>query len=158
LANASTVAGVNRVTTGTAGEGLLDIWKRSATTVANIVEGQCYAPSVNETHRRFNTRSETKQRNGSTLAQNLIFAKALSFLPALGLLLYSKQETDPQIGQGPIDYEGCIGSFLKVNIAHLRNGLSDAENLELFATPDLDRIISLLLKGLGKAFEPHDSR
>ena len=66
---------------------------------------------------------------------------------------YCKYESDPLIGEGPVEYERCVDLFLNAKIEGLRNGLSEVENLELFETPDLDRIIFLLLKGLAKAFE-----
>ena len=64
---------------------------------------------------------------------------------------YRRYESDPVSGQGPIDYSRVIDRFLTLKITDLKNGLTKDENLELFETPDLDRIVSLLVKGLAEA-------
>jgi hypothetical protein len=61
---------------------------------------------------------------------------------------YQRFEKDPEIGQGPINYHDLLAQIHRASISNLGNGLTDEENLELFVTPDLDRIISLVVKGL----------
>lgn len=62
--------------------------------------------------------------------------------------LYIQFEHDPIVGEEQIDYQRYVNRFAAASIADLRNGLSDDENLELFETIDLDRIIYLVMKGL----------
>jgi hypothetical protein len=50
----------------------------------------------------------------------------------------------------PIDYEQCVDVLTGAGIAGMNNGLNDAENRELFETPDLDRVVSLVIKGLSE--------
>jgi hypothetical protein len=45
-------------------------------------------------------------------------------------------------------YEEMTQFLQESGIEGLRNGLSAAENKELFVTVDVDRIVTLLLKGL----------
>ncbi len=61
---------------------------------------------------------------------------------------YQAYKNDPEIDEGPIDYPILLESFQKASIDDLRNGLTKEENLELFETPDLDRIVLLVIKGL----------
>jgi hypothetical protein len=64
---------------------------------------------------------------------------------------YLEHENDPDTGEPPIDYEAVVNEFLHADVADLNNGLTDAENQELFETPDLDRIVFLLIRGLSKS-------
>jgi|ERR1043166_2811364 hypothetical protein len=59
-----------------------------------------------------------------------------------------QQGHDPDPGGEPINYDEVVGAFLDAGPADLNNGLTRDENLELFETPDLDRIVSLLIRGL----------
>jgi hypothetical protein len=61
---------------------------------------------------------------------------------------YLQYEQEPAIGQERIDYDRCVDKFLSAHIRDLRNGLTEDENLDLFETSDLDRIVYLLMKGL----------
>lgn len=63
---------------------------------------------------------------------------------------YLRYEQDPEIGQEQIEYDTCVDRFLHAHISDLRNGLTDDENLDLFVTSDLDRIVYLLMKGLAQ--------
>jgi hypothetical protein len=66
---------------------------------------------------------------------------------------YLQYEQDPEIGQERIDYDRCVDTFLSASIVDLKNGLTEDENLDLFATSDLDRIVYLLMKGLAEVFK-----
>ncbi|MFH1463866.1 MAG: TIR domain-containing protein [Pseudomonadota bacterium] len=46
------------------------------------------------------------------------------------------------------DYDSMVATFRRAGVSGLNNGLDEDENLELFETRDLDRIITLLVKGL----------
>lgn len=61
---------------------------------------------------------------------------------------YHLHKDDPEIGQEPINYPGLLEQFHHAKIGDVKNGLTDIESLELFEIPDLDRIISLVVKGL----------
>jgi hypothetical protein len=63
---------------------------------------------------------------------------------------YEQYENDPVVGEDRIDYSQLVEKFRSAEISDLRNGLTVEENMELFETPDLDRIISLLVKGLAE--------
>jgi hypothetical protein len=63
---------------------------------------------------------------------------------------YERFENDFAIGQDRIDYGKLVDKFRVAQIADLKNGLTIEENLELFETADLDRMISLLIKGLAE--------
>jgi hypothetical protein len=67
--------------------------------------------------------------------------------------VYRQYEEDPEIGQERIDYDRCVDKLLSANILDLRNGLTEDENLDLFETSDLDRIVYLLMKGLAEVFK-----
>lgn len=47
-----------------------------------------------------------------------------------------------------IDYEAMVNELKQAGVAGLQNGLSEAENLELFETPHIPVMVSLVLKGL----------
>jgi hypothetical protein len=64
--------------------------------------------------------------------------------------LYRQYEQDPAIGQERIDYDRCVDKFLNASIMDLKNGLTENENLDLFETSDLDRIVYLFMKGLAE--------
>jgi hypothetical protein len=66
---------------------------------------------------------------------------------------YLQYEQDPGIGQERIDYDRCVDKFLSASIMDLKNGLTEDENLDLFETSDLDRIVYLLMKGLAEVFK-----
>ena len=51
-----------------------------------------------------------------------------------------------------IDYDRCVETLLNTEVDGLDNGLNAAENLELFATADLDRTVALVMKGLSARF------
>jgi hypothetical protein len=70
---------------------------------------------------------------------------------------YLQYELDPEVGQERINYDRCVDTFLSAHISDLRNGLTEDENLDLFATSDLDRIVYLLMKGLAKVFKSSTS-
>jgi hypothetical protein len=53
-------------------------------------------------------------------------------------------------GANPINYEQCAGVLTGAAISGLNNGLSEDENRELFETPDLDRVVGLVIKGLSQ--------
>lgn len=61
---------------------------------------------------------------------------------------YRDHIADPLLPSEPIDYKGVVNKFQKAKIEDLRNGLDQDENNELFVTSDLDRIVTLLVKGL----------
>ncbi|HEV2706159.1 MAG TPA: TIR domain-containing protein [Pyrinomonadaceae bacterium] len=63
---------------------------------------------------------------------------------------YLQHEHDADIGERPINYEEVVGEFLRASVTDLNNGLTADENEELFITPDLDRIVFLLIKGLSE--------
>ena len=63
---------------------------------------------------------------------------------------YAAHADDPDIPERPIDYDEVVAAFLGAAPADLNNGLTEAENLELFETPDLDRTVTLLIKGLSE--------
>ncbi len=58
---------------------------------------------------------------------------------------YSRQRPDA-VG---IDYEAMVDELRQAGVAGLNNGLSDAENRELFETPHVPVMVCLVLKGLG---------
>lgn len=62
---------------------------------------------------------------------------------------YRDHIADPLLPSQPIDYRGLVEKFQNAKIEDLRNGLDQDENNELFVTSDLDRIVTLLVKGLG---------
>lgn len=62
---------------------------------------------------------------------------------------YRDHVADPLLPSPPIDYKGLVAKFQMAEIKDLRNGLDQNDNNELFVTPDLDRIVTLLVKGLG---------
>lgn len=64
---------------------------------------------------------------------------------------YAAHAHDPEVAEPPIDYDEVVDAFREAAPAELNNGLTEAENLELFETPDLDRIATLLIKGLSEA-------
>ena len=66
---------------------------------------------------------------------------------------YLQYEQDPEIGQERIDYDRCVDRFLSASIMDLKNGLTEDENLDLFETSELDRIVYLLMKGLAEVFK-----
>jgi hypothetical protein len=66
---------------------------------------------------------------------------------------YLQYEQDPEVGQERIDYDNCVDKFLSASIMDLKNGLTEDENLDLFETSDLDRIVYLLMKGLAEVFK-----
>lgn len=53
-----------------------------------------------------------------------------------------------EIDDGPIDYEAIMDRFHLADIASLNNALADEENRELFETTDVERTITLVVKGL----------
>jgi hypothetical protein len=61
---------------------------------------------------------------------------------------YERYERDPAIGEPRIDYPNIVERLHTAGMGHFRNGLSSEENAELLETPDLDRIVSLVMKGL----------
>lgn len=63
---------------------------------------------------------------------------------------YELHENDPLIGQEKIDYSRLVEKLHHASISDLKNGLTEAENLELFDSPDLDRIVSLIIRGLSQ--------
>jgi hypothetical protein len=83
-----------------------------------------------------------KDADGTTREEKIQFDELASS--------YERYESDPVSGQSLIDYSHVVGRFMTLKIADLKNGLTEDENLELFETPDLDRIVSLLVKGLAE--------
>jgi hypothetical protein len=67
--------------------------------------------------------------------------------------VYRQYEQDPEIGQERIDYDRCVDKLLSASIMDLKNGLTEDENLDLFETSDLDRVVYLLMKGLAEVFK-----
>jgi hypothetical protein len=61
---------------------------------------------------------------------------------------YKRYEEDPEIGEQRIDYLNVVRKIHEAGMGGVKNGLSHDENLELLETPDLDRIVSLIVKGL----------
>jgi hypothetical protein len=61
---------------------------------------------------------------------------------------YRDHVADPLLPSQPIDYKTLVETFQMADIKDLRNGLDQDENNELFVTSDLDRIVTLLVKGL----------
>jgi hypothetical protein len=60
--------------------------------------------------------------------------------------LVERYKTDTE--DGPVDYAKVVSELKAKGIAGLNNGLTMAENQELFTTDSLDRVITLLMKGL----------
>jgi hypothetical protein len=60
--------------------------------------------------------------------------------------LTEKYAADP--GESPVEYGDMTAELAANGVAGLNNGLSEAENLELFESHDFDRIVTLLTAGL----------
>jgi hypothetical protein len=77
-------------------------------------------------------------------------SQAIGAETAYGRLLrqYDSYCKDPEIGDSPINYDQIVKDFNAAGVAGLNNGLTADENEELFASENLDRLVSLLMKGL----------
>jgi hypothetical protein len=95
-----------------------------------------------EYQRRYPRTARWKDPDGNTREERVPFEELAES--------YQRFENDPAIGQDRIDYGKLVDKFRVAQIADLKNGLTVEENLELFETPDLDRMISLLIKGLAE--------
>ncbi len=65
----------------------------------------------------------------------------------------TKIQEQPELDQEPVDYGRLIEFFNQRGFAGLHNGLSLAENEQLFVTPHIPVMISLVLKGLAVLIE-----
>ena len=128
---------------------------RAVTTAAQTAAARTAAKATNTTgvmppeltnaFQRTATRTATWQDDRGTRHEERV--------PGAQLMEAYQAFAGQDIDDGPVDYDAILERFIDADIATLNNGLADEENLELFETTDLDRIIALVIKGLGSIVE-----